>query len=77
MATEFAKKQKTDAQEASRTGAESRNISTAVPVVPKDIYSVELDGQWSDNVPVYDSCDQVSVERVRIAKHLEPFCKFF
>ena len=67
-APESAKKQKTDAHEAPSTCTDSRNASAAAPSAPKDIYGIELDGQWCDNVPVHESCDQVSLtptQRIR------------
>lgn len=39
---------------------ESRTATAGVPGAPKSIYEVVLDGQYQDNVPVHESCDQVS-----------------
>ena len=61
-APESAKKQKTTASETTSNSMERQSAAPSVPSAPRDIHGIELPGQWSDDVPVYESCDQVCTE---------------
>lgn len=62
MGSDSAKKQKMASIDPASTSTEQRNPVESAPSAPKNIHDIELPEQRSDNVPVYESCDQVSNE---------------
>lgn len=73
VAPESAKKQKTTTSNIANSDLERQTAAASVASVPKDVCEVLLPGQWSDNVPVHESCDQVSIRDLSVLRRWSSF----